>query len=50
MIEDWDLGFAAGNAVKYIARYKHKAEPVEDLKKARWYIDRLIQRIEKEDG
>ena len=50
MIEDWDLGFAAGNAVKYIARYKYKAKPVEDLKKARWYIDRLIQQLEEEDG
>ena len=50
VIEDWDLGFEAGNAVKYIARYKYKAKPVEDLKKARWYIDRLIQRIERENG
>lgn len=50
VIEDWDLGFAAGNAVKYIARYKYKAKPVEDLKKARWYIDRLIQQLEEEDG
>ena len=50
VIEDWDLGFEAGNAVKYIARYKYRAKPVEDLKKARWYIDRLIQRIERQDG
>ena len=50
VIEDWNLGFEAGNAVKYIARYKHKAKPVEDLKKARWYIDRLIQRVERENG
>jgi hypothetical protein len=50
VIEDWNLGFEAGNAVKYIARYKHKGKPVKDLKKARWYIDRLIQRIERENG
>ena len=50
VIEDWDLGFAAGNAVKYIARYRHKAKPVEDLKKARWYIDRLIQQLEEQNG
>lgn len=50
VIEDWNLGFEAGNAVKYIARYKHKGKAVQDLQKARWYIDRLIQRIEKENG
>ena len=42
-IEDWGLDFNAGNVVKYIARHKHKANPVEDLKKARWYLDRLIE-------
>ena len=50
VIEDWNLGFAAGNAVKYIARHKHKGKPVEDLKKARWYVDRLILQLEDEDG
>ncbi len=43
-IEDWGLDFNAGNVVKYVARYQHKANPVEDLKKARWYLDRLIER------
>ena len=37
----------AGNAIKYISRYKHKQKPLEDLKKARWYIDRIIQKYEK---
>ena len=41
-IEDWGLDFNAGNVVKYVARHQHKANPVEDLKKARWYLDRLI--------
>jgi len=41
-IEDWGLDFNAGNVVKYVARHQHKAEPIEDLKKARWYLDRLI--------
>jgi ribosomal protein L21E len=46
------LNFSRGNAVKYIARAGHKdaATELEDLKKARWYIDREIQRIEKEQG
>ena len=42
-IEDWGLDFNAGNVVKYVSRHQHKAEPLEDLKKARWYLDRLIE-------
>lgn len=47
-IEDKKLGFNLGNCVKYISRHqlKHKDNPVEDLKKARWYLDREISRIE----
>tara|TARA_R110000796_G_C14277215_1_gene402101 strand:+ start:200 stop:532 length:333 start_codon:yes stop_codon:yes gene_type:complete len=45
-IEDWGLDFNAGNVVKYVSRHKHKAEPLEDLKKARWYLDRIIKGIE----
>lgn len=39
------LGFCEGNVVKYICRYKNK-NGVEDLKKAREYIQRLIDFIE----
>ena len=46
-IEDWNLGFSLGNAVKYIARADHKGARLDDLKKARWYLDREIQRSEK---
>lgn len=42
-IEDWQLGFHEGNVVKYIARAKHKASELEDLKKAAWYLARLIE-------
>ena len=48
-IEDWALNFSLGNAIKYIARADHKGKPLEDLKKARWYIDREIARREKCD-
>jgi len=47
-IEDWDLGFSLGNAVKYIARAEHKGRPIEDLQKACWYLDREIQRRTKQ--
>ena len=37
-----NLGFCEGNVIKYIARWKAK-NGIEDLKKARWYIDFLIE-------
>jgi hypothetical protein len=45
-IESWGLNFALGSAVKYIARCDHKGDPITDLKKSRWYIDREIARRE----
>ena len=46
-IESWELNFSRGNAVKYIARAGHKNDELEDLKKAAWYINREIERLEK---
>lgn len=50
VIEDWQLGFCLGNAVKYIARAgkKDPKKTVEDLLKAAWYLDREIKRIKGE--
>lgn len=42
VIEDWDLNFRLANAVKYIARHKHKGKPLEDLQKALWYLQREV--------
>lgn len=47
VIEAWDLGFCLGNAVKYVARAGKKGDALEDLKKARWYLDREIQAREQ---
>lgn len=47
IIESWDLNFSLGNAIKYILRAPHKSNTLEDLKKASWYINREIERIEK---
>lgn len=41
VIEDWQLGFKLGNALKYILRAPHKGSELEDLKKARWYLERF---------
>lgn len=46
VIEAWDLSFCLGNTVKYIGRHKMKAG-LEDLKKARWYLDREIMNMEQ---
>ena len=42
VIADWGLGYFDGNAVKYLSRWRHKGG-VEDLRKARHYIDKLIE-------
>ena len=49
VIEDWELGFCLGNAVKYISRAGRKdpSTHVEDLKKAIWYIEREIRKVEE---
>ena len=44
VIEDWNLGFCTGNAVKYLARADLKGKPIEDLEKARWYLDYEIRK------
>ena len=41
------LGFNVGNAVKYLWRAGLKGDVLEDLKKARWYVEREISRVEK---
>ena len=50
-IKDQHLGFHLGNAVKYISRAgrKNPDKTVEDLRKAVWYINRQIQRLEREE-
>lgn len=48
-IEDQQMDFNLGNAVKYLARHRFKGRPLEDLKKARWYVDRLIANEEKRE-
>ena len=46
-IEEWGLGFSDGNAIKYVARHAHKANPIEDIKKAIWYLNRHLRNLEK---
>lgn len=44
LIEAKKLNFNLGNVVKYVTRADHKGKRLEDLKKAKWYLDREIER------
>jgi plasmid stabilization system protein ParE len=44
IIEDYELGFSLGNAIKYILRSDKKGARKQDLQKAIWYIQREINR------
>lgn len=46
MSTDEYAGFLKGQVIKYVWRYRHKGKPVEDLKKARYYLDKLIEESE----
>lgn len=46
VIEDWKLNYHEGNIIKYVARSKYKGSQLEDLKKAQWYLNRQIKKIE----
>lgn len=38
-------GYLKGAALKYLWRYQYKKEPVEDLRKAKWYLDKLLKEV-----
>jgi hypothetical protein len=48
VIDAWDLGFSLGNTVKYISRAgkKNSDKELEDLKKAKWYLEHHIKNLE----
>lgn len=50
VIEDWNLDFSLGNAIKYIARCNYKENKIEDLKKAVWYIQHEIDKDEEKEN
>lgn len=51
-IEDKKFGFCLGNAIKYISRAgkKDPTKEIEDLNKAKWYIERRIKELEENIG
>jgi hypothetical protein len=50
VIEAWDLGFCLGNLIKYVSRAGKKGEntKLQDLEKAKWYLEREIENLKKE--
>lgn len=42
-IEEYDLNYFEGNVIKYVIRHKSK-NGLEDLQKAKWYLERLIKK------
>lgn len=44
VIEDWELNFNLGNVVKYVGRLDGKDAPIQELEKAKWYLEREIER------
>jgi hypothetical protein len=50
-IKSWGMSYAEGNVIKYLTRYRHKSvakeDQLADLKKARWYLDDLINELHK---
>ena len=45
MTSDEYHGYLKGNILKYVSRYKFKGEPLEDLEKGSWYLNKLIQEV-----
>jgi|TARA_R100001463_G_scaffold43719_1_gene91164 hypothetical protein len=45
MTSDEFHGYLKGNILKYVSRYKFKGEPLEDLHKAQWYLERLVKEV-----
>ena len=50
VIEAWELDFCLGNTVKYISRAGKKDNIIQDLKKAAWYLERKINKLEQLDN
>ena len=46
MTPDAFKGYLKGNTMKYLWRYERKGKGLEDLKKAQWYLNRLIEEAE----
>jgi len=49
-INSWKMEYAEGNIIKYVSRHKYKGKALQDLKKARWYLNKLIKELEENEN
>jgi hypothetical protein len=45
MTSDEFVGYLKGNILKYVGRFKFKGKPLQDLQKAEWYLNKLIEEV-----
>jgi len=46
-IRSWNMDYVRGNIIKYVTRFPYKGTPLSDLKKAKWYLEYLIEEQDK---
>ena len=46
-IRSWNMDYVRGNIIKYVTRFPYKGTALQDLKKAKWYLEYLIKEVEK---
>ena len=49
-IRSWKMDYPESNIIKYATRHPYKGKSLQDLKKARWYLDKLIEEVEAKEG
>jgi hypothetical protein len=49
-ISAWNMDFDTGNVIKYVTRAPYKGNKLQDLQKAKWYLDKLIERAEPSEN
>ena len=48
-VRSWDMDYVRGNIIKYVTRFPYKGTPVQDLEKAKWFINKLIETTQERD-
>ena len=48
-LASWEVDWFRGNIIKYVIRCPFKNNTLKDLKKAKWYLDDLIKRVERNE-
>ena len=46
-IRSWEMDYVRGNIIKYVTRFPYKGTPVQDLEKAKWYLEYLIKQTKE---